>query len=116
MHGLLPLDVVYLIWNALICLTGEIWTTLRTLLIMNCYCSQNHSLGKVKGTKVTEAFDLSDAYYMLLAPCGPIWRWWVVRTAISRCVFWRETPRGIEPEGIVGLADLHMGISRIPSP
>ena len=32
---------------------------------MNSGCSQIHSLGKVKGTEVIEAFGLSDAYYIL---------------------------------------------------
>ena len=36
---------------------------------MNSSHSQTHSQGKVKGTEVMEAFDLSDAYYIL----GP-WR------------------------------------------
>ena len=46
---------------------GSIWPvrprlTLRKLLIMNSCCSQSHNLGKVRGTKVTEAFGLSDVY------------------------------------------------------
>ena len=32
---------------------------------MNSSHSQTHSLGKVKGTGVIEAFDLSNAYYIL---------------------------------------------------
>ena len=32
---------------------------------MNSGCSQTHSLGKVKGTKVIEAFGLSNVYYVL---------------------------------------------------
>ena len=36
---------------------------------MNSYCSQNYNLGKLKETKMFEAFGLSDAYY---AP-GPLW-------------------------------------------
>ena len=31
---------------------------------MNSGCSQTHSLGKVKGTEVTEAFGLSDTCYI----------------------------------------------------
>ena len=38
-------------------------------MIMDSGCSQTQSLGKVKGTEVIEAFDLSNAYYIL----GP-WR------------------------------------------
>ena len=33
--------------------------------IMNSGCSETHILGKVKGTKVIEAFDLSNAYCIL---------------------------------------------------
>ena len=32
---------------------------------MTSSCSQTQGLGKVKGTKVIEAFDLSNAYYIL---------------------------------------------------
>ena len=37
---------------------------------MNYCCSQTHNLGKVKGTKVMQAFGLSDIYYILGAS-GP---------------------------------------------
>ena len=61
-----PLGVVYLVWNALIHLASQIWTT---LIIYHIYHSQNHGPGKVKETEVIEASGLSDAYY---AP-GPLW-------------------------------------------
>ena len=64
-----PLGVVYLVRNALIHLTSQIWTISKTLLTMNFYCSQNHGLGKVKVTEVIEASGLCDAYY---TP-GPLW-------------------------------------------
>ena len=43
--------------------------TLKKLLTMNFYHSQNNGLGKVKETEVIEASGLSDAYY---TP-GPLW-------------------------------------------
>ena len=61
---MLLLSVVYLIWNALIHLTGQIWTTSKTLLITSSYNSQNHGLGKGKGTEVIEASGLSISYYV----------------------------------------------------
>ena len=39
--------------------------TSRKPSITNPSHSQTHGLGKVKGTKVIEAFDLSNAYYVL---------------------------------------------------
>ena len=39
--------------------------TLRKPLITKSGCSQTHSLGKVRGTKVMEAFGLSNVYYVL---------------------------------------------------
>ena len=59
------LDVVYLVWNALICLSSLIWMTLKTLLTMNFYHSQNHGPGKVKETWVVEAFGLFISYCVL---------------------------------------------------
>ena len=63
-----PLSVIYLIWNALIHLTSQIWMTLK-MLTTNPNHSGNHCLGKVKGTEVIEASGLSNAYYIP----GPLW-------------------------------------------
>ena len=41
---------------------------------------------------------------------GPMGWWWVVRTTISRCIFQRGTPRGIEPKGLLGQW-IHTGMS-----
>ena len=87
--------------------------TSRKPLIMNSSCSQTHDLEKVKGTEVIEAFDLSNAYYIL-----GLWR---ANGLTVGC--WNHNPQmhllegnflGDQTGRVVGLADSHMGMSWSP--
>ena len=84
----------------------------RKLSIMNSDHSETHSLGKVKGTEVMEAFGLSDIYYIL-----SLWR--ADEVMVDN---WSHHPQmhplggtswGIKLEGLLGQW-IHMGMSWSP--
>ena len=79
---------------------------------MNSSCSLTHSLGKVKGTEVIEAFGLSDVYYILS----------LLRADGVMVNDWNHHPQmhpsegnflGIKLEGLLGQW-IHTGMSWFP--
>ena len=86
--------------------------TSRKLSITNPSCSQTHSLGKVKGTEVIEAFGLSNTYCIL-----GLWR--ADRATVDNQ---NHHPQmhpsegnfsGIKLKGLLG-QQIHMGMSWSP--
>ena len=76
--------------------------TLKMPLTMNSYHFQNHSLGKGKGTWVTEVAGPFVSYYTPWPREGHRGVLLVIRTVISGHILWWGSPLDIKPKRLLG--------------